>query len=40
MVALVIEGADPDLGGEDDASIRVENRGTGFAAKWSVGMLG
>ena len=40
MVALVTEGADPDLGGEDDASVRVENRGTGFAAKWSVGMLG
>ena len=36
MVALVIEGADLDLGGEDDASIRVENRGS-FTAKRSVG---
>ena len=40
MVALVIEGADPDLGGEDGASVRVENRGTGFAAKRSVGEHG
>ena len=40
MVALVTEGADPDLGGEDDASVRVENRGTGFAAKRSVGERG
>ena len=37
MVALVIEGAYLDLGGEDDASIRVENRGS-FTAKRSVGM--
>ena len=36
MVALVIEGANLDLGGEDDASIRVENRGS-FTAKRSVG---
>ena len=25
---------------KDDASVRVENRGTGFAAKWSVGECG
>ena len=31
MVALVTEGADLDLGGEDDASVRVEDRGIGFA---------
>ena len=30
------EGANPDLGGEDDASVRVENRGIGFAMKQSV----
>nr|POE61608.1 hypothetical protein CFP56_64301 [Quercus suber] len=41
MVALVTEGADPDLGGEDDASVRVENKGTSsFATKWSIGMSG
>ena len=35
MVTLVTEGA--DLGGEDDASVRFENRGTGFVAKQSIG---
>ena len=35
MVMLVTKGA--NLGGEDDASIKVENRGTGFAVKQSVG---
>ena len=38
MVALITEVADPDLGGKDNASLRLENRGTGFAAKRSVGM--
>ena len=33
MVALVIERANPDLSGEDDASVRVENKGTGFVVK-------
>ena len=36
----MLEGADPDLGGENDASVRVENRGIGFSMKQSVGMLG
>ena len=40
MVALVIERANPDLSGEDDASVRVENKGIGFAAKRSVGGRG
>ena len=35
MVMLVTKGA--NLGGEDDASIKVENRGTGFAVKQSIG---
>ena len=38
MVMLVTKGA--NLGGEDDASISVENRGIGFAAKRSVGERG
>nr|POF08767.1 hypothetical protein CFP56_39250 [Quercus suber] len=38
--ALVTKGANPNLAGEDDASVRVENRGTGFAAKRSVGRSG
>ena len=40
MVALIMEGTDPNLGSEDDTSVRVENRGTGFVAKRSVGMSG
>ena len=40
MVALVIERANLDLGSEDDASVRVENRGIGFVAKRSVGEHG
>ena len=40
MVALVIEMANPDLSGEDNASVRVENKGTSFAAKRSIGERG
>ena len=40
MVALVTKGADPNLGGEGDASVRVESRGTSFLAKRSVRMSG
>ena len=40
MAALVTKKAYLDLGGEDDISVRVENRGTGFVAKQSVGMSG
>lgn len=36
MVALVTEGADPDLGGEVDARERVEWGRTGLAAEWRV----
>nr|POF20962.1 hypothetical protein CFP56_39985 [Quercus suber] len=40
MVALVTKKADPDLGSKDNTSLRVENRGTGFATKRSVGERG
>ena len=40
MAALVTKKAYLDLGDKDDVSVRVENRGTGFAAKRSVGMSG
>ena len=40
MAALVTKKAYLDLGGKDDVSVRVENRGTGFAAKRSIGMSG
>lgn len=37
MVALVAEGADPDLGGEIDAGEGVEGGGAGLAAERRVG---
>lgn len=40
VVALVAEGADPDLGGEVDAGVGVEDGGAGLAAERRVGERG
>lgn len=40
VVAVIAEGADPDLGGEVDAGERVENGGAGFAAERGVAESG